>query len=356
MPDTAKWGGGCLRLGVIGPGAAVHRLHRPALDKLTRQVSVVAVAGRSRQRSEELARPYGARVYDDYRRLLDDPEVDAVLIAVPIEWNARILAAAIRSGKHVLAEKPLAATLAEGQSVLDACSGSRSIIAVAENFRYRKDLARALQILASGEIGEVFAFQLTVLFDLDAEIRRVWTSTEWRQRPAHPGGFLLDAGVHPVSFLRDLLGEVAEVSAQVLDRHPVIQGPDSLLMQLKLASGAVGQYFACYTATVREESMLSVSVYGSQGTLSVAPGRVTSSRGAGGPLRSFRVPRSDRGYLRQWQNFLAAVQGKEQLVSTAAKAFGDLAVIEAALASARERRIVAVEESRAARTPDQRPS
>jgi len=110
----------------------------------------------------------GARVYDHYRDLLADPEVDAVLIAVPIEVNHSVLIDAMRSGKHVLAEKPLAATPEQGLAVLDT-PAPNSVVAIAENFRYRRDLAKAREILAQGLIGEVFAFQLSVKFHLDAE-------------------------------------------------------------------------------------------------------------------------------------------------------------------------------------------
>jgi len=173
---------------------------------------VTAVASRTREKAEAVAQQVkGARVYDHYRDLLADPEVDAVLIAVPIEVNHSVLIDAMRSGKHVLAEKPLAATPEQGLAVLDT-PAPNSVVAIAENFRYRRDLAKAREILAQGLIGEVFAFQLSVKFHLDAEVRRGWTERPWRRDPKYPGGFLLDAGVHPVSFLRDLLGKSAKCS------------------------------------------------------------------------------------------------------------------------------------------------
>jgi len=325
-----------IRLGIIGAGGAVRTLHWPVLQKMARRFRIVAVASRSREKAEEFAAVAGgARVYGGYHELLADPDVDAVLTAVPIPSNARVLIDSVQSGKHVIAEKPIAATPAEGLEILQACSGAKAVVMIAENFRYRQDLLKARHILDSGVIGEVFAFQLTIRLDLDAEIRKIWTERPWRREAVHPGGFLLDSGVHPISFLRDLLGEVREVAAHTLDRHNVIRGPDSLMMQMKLENGAAGHYFACYTTKGKQETPLDLVVYGSGGTLEVSAGRVEWSNGLTGGAR-FRVPKTDRGYVPQWQNFYDAIERQAPVVSTPQRAFGDLLVIDAALRSAQQ--------------------
>ena len=158
----------------------------------------------------------------------------------------RVRAVASRSRERVEAAAAPAAL------ILNELTSDR-VVAVAENFRYRPDLTAARGALDRGTVWEPFAFQLKVL-------------------PAYPGGFLLDAGIHAVAFLQHLLGDVCEVSATTLDRHPSIGGPDSLIMQVMLRNGIRGQFFACYTAKAKRESPLRVAVYGSQGTLEVRPG------------------------------------------------------------------------------------
>ena len=81
-----------------------------------------------------------------------DPNVDAVLTAVPIELNGSVLFAAIESGKHVLAEKPIADTARAARRILKACSRHETVVAVAENYRYRGDIIKASQVLKQGEI------------------------------------------------------------------------------------------------------------------------------------------------------------------------------------------------------------
>jgi predicted dehydrogenase len=325
-----------IRLGVIGAGAAIRHIHWPVLCGMADDIQVVAVASRNPENAKAFADlAGGAVVYEDYRRLIEDRDVDAILTAVPIDLSGTVLIDAIRSDKHVLAEKPIAETPKEARRVLTECRKHRRIVAIGENFRYRSDVGKAQELIQRDEIGTVFAFQLSVKFDLDAAARQVWVTKEWRKKSLHAGGFLLDAGVHPIAALRDLLGDVVEVHACVLDHSRVLKGPDSLLAQLKLANGVVGQLFFCYTAKVEQETPLELAIYGTAGTVSVLNGRVVWTKGVDNRARVYDSDPSDRGYVRQWKNFCAAIRGEEALISTPERAYGDVVVLDAAVRSAR---------------------
>lgn len=331
-----------IRLGVIGTGAVMQRHHWPALQTMPREIQVYAVASRNPDNARRFARQSGAsRVYEDYRRLLEDREVDAVLTAVPIDLNGPVLLDALRAGKHVLAEKPLAATPQEGRQILQECSRRRGVVLIGENFRYRNDLSKARQLIAAGKIGRVFGFQVDVKYDVDTKERRIWISRNWRKEARHPGGFLLDAGVHPVAALRDMLGEVAEVYADVSDISSVMKGPDNLVMQLRLSSGAVGHCFFSYTAKQQFERELDFVIYGTRGSVRVGDLRVTWSRGVGLRPRVYAI-RPFNSYVGQFRNFCRAILQKERVISTPEKAFGDLLVIDAALRSAKAGRKVSL--------------
>jgi predicted dehydrogenase len=320
-----------IRLGIIGAGAAVENLHLPVLTEMKERVCIVAVASRTQEKAEAMAARMGAQSFADYRQLLESDLVDAVLTAVPIHMNARVLSDCLAAGKNVLAEKPLAANASESRELLKMSVGRSVIVAVGENWRYREDIRKARAIVEDGLIGEVYAFQINVRFNFDSAARRVWTSRSWRASPSHAGGFLLDHGVHPVAALREILGDVRRVSSLVLDRHPVIHGPDSLLMQMELASGAVGQYLATYTAIDANESLFDMTVFGSEGTLRVNNAVVSWNRGANEPGKTLQFDSSDGGYRAQWRNFVNAVHGVELVYSTLEKAHKDLLVIDTAL-------------------------
>lgn len=322
-----------IRLGLIGYGMAVQRLHLPALRQLRREIEIVALARRDYDEAKFVAAKENlGRGYSKYDELLEDGSVDGVLIAVPIALNGMVLLDALRSGKHVMAEKPIAASLKQARSIVRAAEERcRQVVLIGENFRYRRSLAKAKELIDSGRIGDVFAFQLRVNFDITATARQPWISRGWRHEAKHPGGFILDAGVHPVAALRDLLGEVDRVWAQTLDISPVLHGPDTLLMQIRMKSGVTGQCFFCYTAREARENGLDFAIYGAKGVLRIGQEVLTVAYGQDIKPQSFRT--KDQEYVRQWKNFCAAVRGEEEVISTAAKAYGDLAVIDAALRS-----------------------
>jgi predicted dehydrogenase len=312
---------------------AFQRLHWPALKRLRREIRVVALSRRNLEEGRSLAaRENIEKVHGDYKELLQDKDLDAVLTAVPIELNGTVLLEALRAGKHVLAEKPLAATLEQAGSIVREIETRQQVVLVGENFRYCPAIGEAKNLIASGVIGDVVAFRLKVNFDVTAAARKPWISRGWRHNAKYPGGFVLDAGVHPVAALRDLLGEVDQVWADTLDTSAVINGPDSLLMQVRMKSGVVGQCFFCYTSKEAKENALDFTVYGTKGVQYLGRKSIKRSHGAGKPTEFVRIKNGE--YVRQWKNFCAAIRGEEKVVSTAAEAYRDIAVIDAALRSA----------------------
>jgi predicted dehydrogenase len=326
-----------ISLGVIGTGSAFRRLHLPVLQKTPEDFRIVALANRTRAKAEQFATEIsGAKVYDDYRALLDDPNIEAVLIAVPIEFGAKVFTEAIAAGKHVLAEKPIAATVMEGREILRVAKRATGVIAIAENFRYREDVIKAREIIAAGEIGDVYCFQITTKFDLLTDFRRPWFQKgTWRHSPSHPGiSMISDMGVHVISSLRDILGDVSELYAQLLDTAPATEGPDCMLVQLTLSSNAVGHYLACYSAKVIKETVFDFTAFGKTGSLQLTEGEVQWLRAPGTPALTYRPDGYDRGYKNQWRNFYRAIRGEEAVVSTPEQAYRDLLVIDAARRSA----------------------
>src|SRR5215216_433625 len=108
-----------LRLGIIGTGIATNDLYFPHFAKLGSRIEFVAVANRRRAKAVAFAKRAGiGRVHATGEALLADPEVEAVLLSLPIHLNARWVMKALRAGKHVLCEKPIAATPEEGRRLV----------------------------------------------------------------------------------------------------------------------------------------------------------------------------------------------------------------------------------------------
>ena len=95
----------------------------------------------------------GVRRYDDYRKLLDDPAVDAVMIATPDHWHAIMTIAAIKAGKDVYCEKPLSMTIREGRAMVDAQKASKQVVGVGLNRRASVAYQELKKTISTGKYG-----------------------------------------------------------------------------------------------------------------------------------------------------------------------------------------------------------
>jgi predicted dehydrogenase len=120
-----------LKVGIIGCGVGF--LHLQGFAEIPR-ADVVAIAGLDEERCRELAKQFDVpRVYRDYQELIADPDVEAVTVAVPNILHVPVALAALEAGKHVMVEKPLAPTAAEGQKIIEAACRANRVLGVVFN-------------------------------------------------------------------------------------------------------------------------------------------------------------------------------------------------------------------------------
>jgi predicted dehydrogenase len=325
-----------IRLGVIGCGLATKNLHWPALRKMPEKFRIVAVCNRTPDKAREFAQIVGLSNFEtDYRRLLDLPEVEAVLVALPIYKNAAVSQDGLAAGKHVLCEKPLAHTLEEAKALRDAAAQSSQVLLVGENYYYRDDFNDALALVRDGRIGQIFL----IVYEATAEIdhTKSYGATLWRQKPAHRGGFASDAGVHHAATLRMFGGEIQSVQAFAKNLHPIIHAEDNLIANVEFVNGAMGQYFATYTAKEPEHSTR-LRVYGTEGSLDISFGKMSYFNPSISAVPEDREYAGfDNGYRNEWIAFYEAVREGKAFPSTAAQCYIDQLVITAMLNSAERR-------------------
>ena len=142
-----------IRIGVIGVGT-MGRMHAEVYRALP-QTKLVALADSNLERAKEIAALADdhVRCYDNYEKLLRDPEVDAVSIALPDSAHKEPVTAALQAGKHVLVEKPLATTLADCDRMLEVAKSSGKILMVNYTHRWAPPYAKAKELMASGKLG-----------------------------------------------------------------------------------------------------------------------------------------------------------------------------------------------------------
>lgn len=126
-------------LGIIGCGIAAHDLHWPALREMKDRFRITAVCNHTEPKAKAFSETVGGVPYVlDYKDLLSREDVDAVSIILPFELNCRVAEDALRAGKHVMAEKPLASNLDDAKKMLTyGETYAPLVMMVAENFRYR---------------------------------------------------------------------------------------------------------------------------------------------------------------------------------------------------------------------------
>ncbi|MEA2530358.1 MAG: hypothetical protein QOG89_2002, partial [Thermomicrobiales bacterium] len=145
-----------LRVGVIGAGTIALSAHLPAIARLKGRVELVAIADVRAEVAEQAAARYGAEAaYGDYRQLLDRTDIDLVDICTPEFLHAEQTIAAAAAGKHVLCEKPMAATVAEADAMLDACRRAGVRLMIAHSRRFTPRYQRIRTAIDRGDVGEV---------------------------------------------------------------------------------------------------------------------------------------------------------------------------------------------------------
>ena len=188
-----------IRWGIIGPGAIANNF----ADGLAQSTSgkLTAIASRDAARRAAFGDKYGLDTrYDTYAALLADPDIDAVYVSTPHPWHAELSIAALRAGKHVLCEKPAGMNAAEVTAVTEVAAQTGKLFMEAFMYRLHPQIARVLQIIASGEIGT--PQHIKTHFGFNAPYREGSRLYEM----ALGGGGILDVGGYPASLARLIAG------------------------------------------------------------------------------------------------------------------------------------------------------
>ncbi len=339
-----------IRLGVIGTGLAVEQLHWPALRRMPERFTVAAFANHTRPKAEHFAAYTGASMddyYADYRDLLRRDDVEAVLISLPIPLNYTVTRACLAAGKHVFCEKPTGGDEAEGRAFLAlADEYPDRVVLIGENCFYRDDLRFARALLDEGVIGRVHLMLWRMVNQL-VPIPGRFSSTPWRQDPAYRGGAHLDGGVHHVAQIRLLCGDATQVHGDLQEANSTIDAPSDLTLNLRFASGAVGNYTACYPEIAIPPEPNEMRLYGTEGVLALGgspAGRTVTVYHPDGTAEEHRFAEIDNGYYGEFRNFADAVRFGEPVVSTIEQNVRNMLIVLRGLDAAEQGRVMPLDD------------
>jgi 1,5-anhydro-D-fructose reductase (1,5-anhydro-D-mannitol-forming) len=247
-----------LKWGIIGTRGYAARSATPGV-KASHKGELVAVLGRDPDRTKEFAREHDVEVAaTEFDEFLATPGLDVVWIVSPTFLHHPQGMAAIKAGKHVLLEKPLATSAAEAWELVETATEAGVVLATGYQARYVPGHQSMKKLIADGAIGDVTVARTYY------GVHRDGPPPEWRQhRDEARWGALADIGTHHLDLLRMLLGEVAD--AHGLTGHQLgFETEDVGAATLRFESGVL----ATLTATVNVWKMATrVEVHGTEGAL-----------------------------------------------------------------------------------------
>ncbi len=319
MPDP-------IRLALVGAGNFARDAHVPAINALGDRFEIAAVYSRTRATAEALLPSLSGQpeIYTDLSALLKRAEIEAVDLLLPIGALPTAIDMAFAAGKHVISEKPISPDVMSGRRLIAIHRNHPGQVwMVAENYRYEPSFRRAGELVRGGSIGRVMVAQWSLY--LPTRPGNKYYGTDWRRNNSFPGGFLLDGGVHHVAGLRQVLGEIASVSAEVKQMMDDLPPADTLSAAISFASGVIGNYTVTYTAGAPFPTYL--TVIGETGVVRATSHSVILNDGQ---PEDFSARKSVNDELAA---FADAIRSGQPQVNTALEALKDVAVVEAMLKS-----------------------
>ncbi len=226
-------------------------------------LSIVAAPDVDLDRLSEL--PSQVRAASDWRDLVASDDIDAVSICLPHDAHERVVIEALRAGKHVLVEKPLAIDLQGAEAIAEAAADSDRVVMVEMTHRFYPPMVRAKEWVEAGRLGAIYAVEDRIVDPLGKRELPAWMM----QMARAGGGVAMTNGVHMLDRIRWLCNQPLRLlDGSAAARHGLGDIEDIAAMQLELADGTPVQFLAAWpSGEGRMDDEL--TVYGSEGTLRV---------------------------------------------------------------------------------------
>ena len=261
-----------LKWGFIGCGEVTEKMSGPAFNDVEGS-EVIAVMSRNKDKARSYAeRHHIKRWYTDAQKLIEDPDINAVYIATPPSSHATFAIMAMRAGKPVYVEKPLAANYDDCARVNRVSEQTSIPCFVAYYRRYLPYFKKVKDIIRQKTIGDIMNVQIRFSCpprDLDYSNKG---SLPWRLQPdISGGGYFYDLAPHQLDLLQDLFGVIIEAEGMCANRSGLYSAEDNISACFRFESGLTGSGSWCFTGhksaqedrieVIGDKGMLCFSVY-----------------------------------------------------------------------------------------------
>ncbi len=253
-----------IHVGVVGLGLGMN--HVRTLQKLSEQMKLTAVCDSNEDRLHSVQGDVSK--FKDFEEFLQIPSLDAIVLAVPHVFHAEMTIKALKQGKHVLVEKPMAIHEDECRKMNEEAKLHKRTLMIAQNWRFTPWCLEIKKIVDSGELGNL----RMVRSDWLLNFHDFYPKGHWiYDGSIAGGGAIISLVVHNLDYLRFLFGEVRAVFANQLytDDWSKNDAEDFSMVQMEFESGLIGQLMTSCSPFMNEESSM-LQIYGDQGVLRMA--------------------------------------------------------------------------------------
>ncbi|HEY6362889.1 MAG TPA: Gfo/Idh/MocA family oxidoreductase, partial [Vicinamibacterales bacterium] len=294
-----------LRIAFLGCGF-ITRVHSGNLRALRRDI-VCSYASRDAARAEELCRHYGGvGTYREYAAAIEDPRVEAVVVAVPPRFHLDLTLRALAAGKHVVVEKPAFLTMEDYETARMARNRANRVVLVGENDHYKPLAVCLRRLLADGAIGDM------VFGHFSSIVKRLKRADDWRNDEAMAGGdAFFEEGIHWLHLAGSLGPKITEIHGfrPSVSREGADTRAKSMMVAFRYDNDAVGSlYYSREIPSLLRGLRLS-KLYGRKAIITFeSNGLFVLVRGRGVPRLFFPGFRDIRGYRAMYRDFLGAIR------------------------------------------------
>ena len=325
------------RIALVGAGV-IGAVHGQVISELADQVELAAVVDLHADRAKRLAAEHGGEVFTSLTEALAAVPIDIVVVCTPTGRHGEVAIEALQAGKDVIIEKPAETTVAKTDQIIEAQRKAGKLVAVISQHRFDQSTEIALAAIEKGELGRL----TTGIASIDWwRGQSYYDSGDWRGTwELDGGGALMNQGVHTVDLLVATMGRPVEVFAYTDTlAHQRIEVEDAAVAVVRFENGALGVLHATTAAYPGLSARL--QVHGDQGSVVIDNDLLTfihtTPQGSGAEERSYgsasdsinQVDNYDLteqtgptagstagglsplAHRRQYENFLAALAGKE---------------------------------------------
>jgi predicted dehydrogenase len=187
----------------------------------------------------DFAAEKGFVVSADLTDVLNDPAVEAVVLATPHSLHEEQIIAVAKAGKHVFCEKPLALTLASAERSVAACEAADVVLGLGHERRFEPAMQAIARLVASGELGQIMHVEANFSHDKLANL----ASDNWRVSTVEsPAAAMTATGIHITDAFANMFGSVEQIYAMTATRNPANANGDILNFNVRFKSGATGAF------------------------------------------------------------------------------------------------------------------